>query len=164
MKSRVRQLEIQKLKGKPPEDKISTELVEAFDAQISHIVSHLKMEGIHVVLATYPVLISHVNIQRYQSVFWDNRRFAVHLSFKGMIDASLRLNDALRKVAAEKGAGLVDAAGALPQTNEYFADNVHYTNRGSMHMAKLFAEYFRATPPQTAGTIGFRPTVPAPDL
>lgn len=148
------------MKGKPPDDRISTELVEAFSAQISSIVTNLEMKGIHSVLATYPVLISHENLQRYKAIFWDNRRFSVHLTFQGMIDTPLRINEKLREIATEKGVGWVDAAGTLPQSDEYFADNVHYTNRGATLMADLFAEYFRGKLGQTVGTMQSQSTVP----
>ena len=47
------------------------------------------------------------------------------------------MNEEIRKVASAKSVMLIDLANVVPQTNEYMADPVHFTNQGSQFVAKL---------------------------
>ena len=49
------------------------------------------------------------------------------------------MNQAIRTVAVEKSALLIDLAKDVPQTKEYMADPVHFNNQGSEFVAKIIS-------------------------
>ncbi len=49
------------------------------------------------------------------------------------------MNETIRIAAAEKSVLLIDLAKEVPQTNEYMADPVHFTNQGSEFVANIIS-------------------------
>ncbi len=50
------------------------------------------------------------------------------------------MNEVIRMVAVEKSVLLIDLAKNVPQTNEYMADPVHFSNHGSEFVAKIISD------------------------
>jgi lysophospholipase L1-like esterase len=104
------------------------------------VVEFFQTRGVPVLLATHA--------QRFGDrvspgeegwlVYW--RSFYPELQEDGFLDLERRMNQAVRDVAREHGAVLVDAAPQVPPGPRYFADFVHFTNEGAERMAALFAE------------------------
>jgi lysophospholipase L1-like esterase len=92
------------------------------------------------------ILVTHANYfvdrvtdaSRGQMIAW--RRFYPDLSEAGMLDLEKRSNEAVRKLGAELGVPVVDAAAHIPGGAKYFADFVHFSDEGSALMAKLLAQ------------------------
>ncbi|MFZ5568872.1 MAG: SGNH/GDSL hydrolase family protein [Thermodesulfobacteriota bacterium] len=135
MRCQVSAIETIRLKGKSPSDHASPEGLALFQARIEELINYLTENHIKVILCSYPVLIDADNIDQYPAVFWDHRRFYVELSFKGLIDASIQCNQALRIMAERHQIAFVDLDRAIPNDMDHFGDNVHYTGKG----AKLVA-------------------------
>jgi lysophospholipase L1-like esterase len=68
------------------------------------------------------------------------RKFYPMLEEDGFPDMERRMNDALRRVAAEQHVTLIDAARAIPADRRYFADFVHFSNAGAALMARTLAD------------------------
>jgi lysophospholipase L1-like esterase len=64
--------------------------------------------------------------------------FCIELSEDGILDASKKTNEAIRRVAEEENIAFVDNDYLIPKTLEYFGDNFHYTDKGSELIAKNF--------------------------
>ena len=72
------------------------------------------------------------------------------LSFAGLNDAYDRYNDAVRRVAQETGATLVDLAALIPKDGRCFVDATHLSDVGHRRIAELIAERLLAEPPYGA--------------
>jgi lysophospholipase L1-like esterase len=67
------------------------------------------------------------------------RKFYPSLAGEGFLDLEARVNDTIRDVAREEQVLLVDIAAEMPTGSEYFADYVHFTDKGSQVVAELIA-------------------------
>jgi hypothetical protein len=93
-----------------------------------------------------PVVVTHASAigpnataaDRDLLVSW--RKFYPMLEEDGFPDMERRMNDALRRVAAEQRVTLIDAARAIPPDNRYFADFVHFSDAGATLMARTLAD------------------------
>jgi hypothetical protein len=147
----VRELEERSLAGKNPLDVVPDEYLASFELNMTQLIDFLKRHQAKVILSTYPSLITGENLKDHLEVFLEFRRFCIGLSFKGMLDAHKRFNDALRRVAEKTGAGLVDNSRIVPSDVQYFRDNVHYTNKGATLVARSFADFILSDMPMVSG-------------
>jgi hypothetical protein len=60
----------------------------------------------------------------------------VELSDDGVIDASEKFNDSIRRMAEKQNVALIDNDHLMPKTLEYFVDYSHYTDKGAEFIAK----------------------------
>ena len=65
---------------------------------------------------------------------------AMDLSYSEYRKLFESMNEVIRMVAVEKSVLLIDLAKNVPQTNEYMADPVHFTNHGSEFVAKIISD------------------------
>jgi len=61
------------------------------------------------------------------------------MSVNGLIQGYAEYNDAVRQVASETGALLIDGENSIPGDAQHFADSVHFTDKGSHLMARRVA-------------------------
>jgi lysophospholipase L1-like esterase len=137
----VNSLEKNLLNGTSPLDTVPDEYLNSFRNDLIDLVHFLTEQRIGVILSSYPVLISKMNLEKYPEIFFDNRRFCIELSFEGMIKAPQCFNSAIQSVANDLGVCYVDSFIRLPKDIQYFGDNVHYTNQGARLIAFNFAQY-----------------------
>lgn len=144
LQKQINETELRNLGGLYPKDSVSAESAMSFSNDLSRFVSFLQSRHINVLLSTYPALISRDNLSRYPDIFMDNRRFFIGLSFSGMIDVLEKYNSAIRDVAAIQRIMFADCQSAIPKTDHYFGDNVHFTDQGAGLVAKVIAEVILA--------------------
>jgi hypothetical protein len=144
MKNQVIAMERVKLNGQPPADSVAPEAVASFQSDLDTLVKYIKSKHIKVVLSTYPMLLRNENMEDYQDIFYDFRRFYIKLSLKGIIDALAKCNNSIKYVAGENRLDLIDLYRILPHSKIEFGDNVHYTDAGSLAIASSIAEYLRS--------------------
>ena len=70
----------------------------------------------------------------------ESRLLCIELSEAGIIDASIKFNQTVRRVTTEENVAFVDSENLIPKTLEYFANNYHYTDKGAELMAKHFCD------------------------
>ncbi len=138
---KIEQLENNLLKGRKTIDVIPVEYQDAFRKEIEKIVQAVRERGIKVILSTYPILMTEDNIDDYPLIIMESRRFCVHLSYDGMLDASRAADSIVQVIASEYGLGFVDGRQIVPNSTEYFGDNVHLTNAGAEIFAGALADY-----------------------
>jgi lysophospholipase L1-like esterase len=133
--------------------------VVAFEEHLRDLIRAARSSGATPVLVTYPVLVDERNRKVFHLQIADEQTWHPGWSELGLFDGQRKLNEAVLRVARERGVPVVDLAAAVPRTLEYFADDVHYTDRG----AALIAERLRAALDE-AGLLGLPAsgrTVPA---
>ena len=133
---RLRRVEQGVLGGRAPADTLPREVVASFEAHLRALVHAQRARGIVPVLATYPTLGAATGGAGDRALLLDERTYRPELSERGLVDASSRLNEAVRRVAAELAVPLADADAAVPKTRAYFADYVHYTDAGAQRVAE----------------------------
>jgi lysophospholipase L1-like esterase len=136
-------IETRRLNGLKPIDIIPRNSISTFRSDLEELIHFLHDKKIEIILTTYPVLISKENIDEYLEIFLDHRRFYVELSLLGIIDASEKFNETIKSTAHMYGIALLDNAASFPKNTQYFADNVHYTDKGARLIASNFAFYLK---------------------
>lgn len=137
--SRIRKKEKKHLVHKEPTDKVPENAILEFEKDLRLFIHYLKENHIVPVLSTYPVLITPSNKDIYKNILLVTRlTFCIELSEEGILDASKKTNEAIRRIAKEENVAFVDNDCLVPKTLEYFGDNFHYTNKGSEFIAKKF--------------------------
>jgi lysophospholipase L1-like esterase len=126
------------LKDKAPWDEVSEQNILAFESYLEEFLVYFKKKSIVPVFSTYPTLITKENSDKYKKIILDYRRFVVELSEEGMIDASNKFNEAIKRISRRLNVAWVDNNGLIPKTTEYFGDNVHYTDKGAQVVARNF--------------------------
>jgi len=135
----VEAIERMRLKGKKPLDLIPETYINGFRQNLAETVDLITSQGIKVLLTTYPSLVADDNMGKYPEIFLDNRRFCIELSIIGILYTINRSNKVVRDMATEKNTMFMDAASLVPKNENYFADNVHYTDKGSRIIAENIA-------------------------
>jgi len=120
-------------------DRVPERFISLYADDLRGIVDDLRAAGVEPVLVTHATLFgSHVedNVREWLTIW---RRSFPMLREDGFLDMENRANDAMRRVAAERGVAIADAAAQMPAGREYFADFVHFTGRGAAEMARIVA-------------------------
>lgn len=121
-------------------DDVPPELCVRFRRDLEKMLETLKAHGIQ------PLLVTHANRfggsvraeERDSLLAW--RKFYPMLTTDGLLNSERTLNRIMREVAAEQRIPLVDAAQKMPAGPEFFADFVHFTDKGSSRFAALVAD------------------------
>jgi hypothetical protein len=118
--------------GRVPESSL-----DAFRSDLNCVIQVTQSSGALPILLTHATYFGgQVNPEdRPMMLAW--RRFYPELAESGFLDLEDRANEAIRMVARNTGARLVDAAKLMPPGPTYFADFVHFTDGGSARMAAL---------------------------
>ncbi len=114
-------------------------LLDTFREDIKRVIYDLRADGIVPVLVTHatyfgPRLDSH---ETPMMINW--RQFYPMLKEEGFLDLEARANAALKEIALSEQLVLIDAASKMPEGGEFFADFVHFTDRGSQLFSELIA-------------------------
>lgn len=136
LRSKVKKKERKHLINKQPLDKLPENIVLEFEEDLRLFVQYLKEKQIIPILLTYPTLFTNMNKDFYRHLLLSIRRLCVELSDDGIIDASEKLNDVVRKLAKNQDVALIDNDQFMPKTQEYFIDYSHYTEKGAEFIAK----------------------------
>jgi lysophospholipase L1-like esterase len=121
-------------------DRLPEANVQRYHDDVARLVQATRASGAEPVVVTHASAIgpTSMNTDRDLLVSW--RKFYPMLKEEGLPDMELRMNDALRRVAAEQHVTLIDAARIIPADRRYFADFVHFTDAGAALMARTLAD------------------------
>lgn len=136
----------------PVMDRLPEENVARFAHDIHLLASGLQSYGVE------PVLVTHAHRfhdpltteDREYLTAW--RKFYPMLRESGFIDMEKRMNQAVRQLGASEGYAVLDAASHIPPGSNNFADFSHFTDAGSLTMARFLAPavYSMIETPRTA--------------
>ena len=121
-------------------DRAPDSLLDNFRDDIKKVIFELRARGVVPVLVTHatyfgPRLDSH---ETPMMINW--RQFYPMLKEEGFLDLEARANAVLKDIAFSEHLILIDAASMMPEGGEFFADFVHFTDRGSKIFSELIAE------------------------
>jgi len=137
----VKEAQRWRLKNKKPLETVPQEHIDTFRDELRSLILFIQDNNAKVILSTYPVLIDKHNVNNYYEEILDTQRFSAEFSIEGLLDASNAANNVIMQTARELGVGVVDNYHLVQKTTEYFADNVHYTDKGADAVAKNMARY-----------------------
>jgi lysophospholipase L1-like esterase len=128
------------IRGLKSYDTASQEGVDAFKRNILTMVYVCRGYGIRPVLSTFATTLNERNLQESPEKFEVLTDYVSTLTYKGLLDAKKRYNDAIREVAAEEDVLLVDNNALVPETFDYLYDYCHFTPEGARLVADNFAK------------------------
>lgn len=119
---------------------VPEEYIKVFKADLERIINKLSEKSVNPVLVTHATYFGNTYNDQDKSIMVAWRKFYPMLSEQGLLDLERRFNQVLKELAAEKKILLVDLARQMPAGSEYFADAVHFTDKGSEFAAKSIME------------------------
>jgi len=141
LRSKLRRKVKKYLINKEPLGEVPGNIILEFEKHLSIFIDYLKENHIVPVLSTFPTLITPLNKDMHKNILMESRRHCIELSKDGIVDAYIKFNDAIRRIAKEQNLVFIDNDQLVPKTLEYFGDNYHFTDKG----AELIAENFYNT-------------------
>ena len=120
-------------------DTVSTEGVKAFERNLKSIVYIAKSKNIKVILSTFVIPLNDENLKKDPEMFKSLLYFTPSLTYKGILDARTKYNNAVKELAKKENIPLVDCDKIMPQSLEFFDDYVHFNDKGAMLMGENIA-------------------------
>jgi hypothetical protein len=130
-----------RLNGKRSLDTIPDYCATSFQAQLQGLLDYLRNKNIKVILMSYPTLITHENMTQYPDL--GIRRFCVEFSLVGMLDVSRTLDQTTEDIAKLNNITFLPLNNLIPKNTDYFADGVHFTDKGAEFVANKVASIIR---------------------
>ncbi|NWG03349.1 MAG: hypothetical protein HXY44_10905 [Syntrophaceae bacterium] len=147
LRRRIRKKEKKHLLHKKPMEEVPENMILEFERDLRLFVHYLKENHIVPVLSTYPALITPINKDIHKHILLATRlTYCIELSEEGVLDATQKANDAVRRIARDENLFFIDNDHLIPKTLEYFGDNFHYTDKGSEFIAKSFYDLLNQHP------------------
>jgi lysophospholipase L1-like esterase len=143
LKWKIRKKERRHLIHKEPMDSVPEYIILEFEEDLRLFVEYLKGNHMVPIFLTYPTLFTTMNKNFYRYLLLSIRRLCVELSDDGIIDASEKFNDSIRRIAGKQEVALIDNDLLIPKTPEYFVDYSHYTNQGAEFIARNIYQFLR---------------------
>lgn len=137
IRQNMKKKEKKHLMGKKALDEVPENILFEFERDLTSFVHYLKENHILPILSTYPCLITPFNKDIYKELLLTTRVvFSIELSENGVLDAAVKSNHVIKKIADEQNVIFVDNDRLIPKTLEYFGDNFHFTDKGAELIAK----------------------------
>ena len=122
-------------------DTVSQSGVIAFKRNLRSMVYLAKSENIKVIVSTFVIPLNNDNFKKDPERFRNLLRFTQTLTYKGILDANIKYNNAIKELAEKENIPLVDSDKIMSLSLEYFDDYVHFNDKGAFLMAKNIANY-----------------------
>jgi len=121
-------------------DTVSDLGVKAFKRNLRSIIYIAKSKNIKVILSTFVIPLNDENLKKEPERFNNLLLFTPTLTYKGILDARTKYNNAIKEVANEEKTPLIDSDKIMPQSLDYFDDYVHFNDKGALLMASNIAK------------------------
>jgi lysophospholipase L1-like esterase len=128
----------------PPTDSVPRTDVPSYATNLETLVGVSEAQGFQLVFMTQQTTWN--SAVDPEAKRWQWMRLCNGVTYReDRMDAALEsLNDAMRRVAGERGVPLYDLARELPKSLEYFYDDCHFNDRGAATTAQALATFLRA--------------------
>jgi hypothetical protein len=126
-------------------ERLAPENVERFRRDLLALVKTLQGNGVAPVLVTHATYFGSDCVSPDHAMLVEWRKFYPMLREEGFLDMERRMNAAVRNVAADRHIPVIDIAREMPAGPEYFADMVHFTDKGASVMAAKLAQGLEPT-------------------
>lgn len=120
-------------------DRVPDALLDTFREDVKKVIADLRAHGVIPVLVTHATYFGH-HLDPHETpmmIAW--RQFYPILKEEGFLDMEARANAILKEIALSEHLVIIDAAAEMPEGGEFFADFVHFTDRGSRVFSELIA-------------------------
>jgi hypothetical protein len=119
-----------------------------YERNLRTLVDYAKADGVKVVLMTQPTLLKESMSPQEKAVLimanfeavGPRKRWSSRTAWRGMT----QYDDAVRRVARQSGAHLIDLDKTIPKTTEFFTDDVHYHAIAMDMIADAIASEFQS--------------------
>ncbi len=119
--------------------RIKPQHVDLFTADLNRLLDIYQAENVPVLLVTHATYFGRQARSADQAMLTAWRLFYPTLREEGFVDMEMQLNERMRRVAAERGVAVADAAARMPAGAAYFTDFVHFTSAGAREMGRIVA-------------------------
>jgi lysophospholipase L1-like esterase len=126
-------------KKETPTEKVSEKTLDAMAEDFGCVIRSIRQAGAEPIFVTHATFFGATFNEKDRQMLSTWRRFYPNLLEDGFIDLEHRTNKILKLVSDRENVRLVDAANQMPGGSEYFADFVHFTDKGAKKMAELVA-------------------------
>ena len=133
-------------------DAVPEATMQALREDLDCLVRAVQAKGATTVLVTHATYFGDRLEPDDKGMLTAWRRFYPELRDEGFIDMERRANEVIRAVASSHRVPLVDAAAAIPRGPEYFADFVHFSDKGAAMLGRLLATAILAADGTPAAT------------
>jgi len=140
LRRKIRKKEKKYLMDRDPIDELAENTILEIERDLSSMIYYLKENNVVPVFSTFPSLVTSLNKDVHKDMLLGNRLLCIELSEAGIIDASSKFNQTVRRITQEENVAFIDNDNLIPKTPEYFGDNYHYTEKGAELMAKHFCD------------------------
>lgn len=140
LQRKIRKKEKKSLINREPIDELAENTILEIERDLRSLIHYLKGNNVVPLLSTFPSLVTSFNKDVHKDMLLESRLLCIELSEAGIIDASIKFNQTVRRVTTEENVAFVDSENLIPKTLEYFANNYHYTDKGAELMAKHFCD------------------------
>lgn len=123
-------------------DRVPEENVLRYRTDLAALVNEYRSRGVEPILVTHANPFGEYPLNPDYGLLTSWRKFYPMLTENGFINMERRMNDAMRRLAAEEHIRLVDAAREISPSRQNFADFCHFTTQGAGLMAKHLAQGF----------------------
>ena len=131
---------------------IPPELPEGFRQRLSRLVKTVQTSGSLVALPTFSYRLRREQGQAEQLKSAESALYYMpYMSLGALLEGYEAYNQAIRQVARETGALLVEGALDIPGDARHFTDSVHFSDAGSAAMARRVSGALLASPGFKAG-------------
>jgi len=126
---------------------IPPELPEGFRQRLRHLVTTVQSSGALVALPTFSYRLRHEQGQKEQLASAESALYYMpYMSLGALLQGYEVYNQAIRQVAQETGALLIEGELDIPGDARHFTDSVHFSDTGSAVMAKRVSGALLASP------------------
>jgi lysophospholipase L1-like esterase len=117
-------------------------LVDQYIDRVSHLDSTCKANGIIPIFITQPILLGY-GIDPITGTDLAKYEYSKTLNGEFYWQKLEKYNSALLKFAQENNTNYIDLAKLLPKSTQYYSDQMHYTNDGSILVGNILQKEFR---------------------
>ena len=141
LRKKIKMKEKEYLKNNTPLDEIPENIILQYEKELDSFIDYLKEKNIIPVMPTFPLLTTFANKDVYKKILMETRlTFFIEFSEDGILDAMCKLNNLIKKTAEKQNVLCIDIDNLIPRTLDYYADELHYTDKGAELIAKNLYE------------------------
>jgi hypothetical protein len=122
-----------------PVEKMPVETLAAMEKDFGCVIDTIRAAGSKPIIVTHATFFGATFKESDRAMLTAWRRFYPNMLEDGFIDLERRTNELIVEIGRRQGVPVVDAANVIPGGPEYFADFVHFTDKGAKTMADLIA-------------------------
>jgi lysophospholipase L1-like esterase len=120
--------------------------LKSFDRNLRSIITILRADKVRLILATQPFIYRNGLSKEEKATLWMDRHFCetknVFPDVPSLAKGMTQFNDRTKQLAKEHGAPLIDLTAQIPQTKDYFLDDVHFTQKANEKIAEIIFKFF----------------------